>query len=201
MVGIDTVGYNLSEHILIQLQNKISYLGIPVDGANQKTIEGFRLGKADLLEVIKTNLKLLDKYDIPVRINTTVSRKNIEALREIAELIDKHTSVKSWALYQWWDIRASQTQVTNMSLFEEEFLNATEPIKKSMSIPVACKTAKRRARGTFFISSNGEVYTFPELADISTIIIGDIKTQSLSEIIACPALKKSSIKFGNKTFI
>ena len=201
MIGIDTVGYNLSIEILAELQDKISYIGIPIDGADQKTIEGFRIGKKDLFQVLQSNLALLDQYHIPVRINTTVSRVNLNTLQAIAQLLKQHSAVKSWALYQWWDIRASRLQVKSMSISELEFLNSTSTLSEIINIPMAFKTVRRRALGTFFIASNGEVYTFPELADISTIIIGDIKIQSIAEIISCPALRKDSIKFSGKTFV
>ena len=40
-----------------------------------------------------------------------------------------------------------------------------------------------------------KVYTFGKSSQISTIILGDIKTQSIGDILKNPALKKTSQKF------
>lgn len=52
-----------------------------------------------------------------------------------------------------------------------------------------------RARTHFFISTNGEVYTFDSGA-LSPIIMGDIRSQAIAELVESPALRKDSPKFS-----
>ena len=85
-----------------------------------------------------------------------------------------------------------------MILEKSKFGNAVHAIKnKYKDIKIYDRAIEDRARNAFFISSNGEVYTFGKSSQISTIILGDIKTQSIDDILKNPALKKTSQKFNS----
>jgi MoaA/NifB/PqqE/SkfB family radical SAM enzyme len=192
---IDTVGYNLDEPLIKKLSGLIYHIGLPLDGSKQEIITGFRLGKKDLFQVIGTTLKNLDKYGLKVRINTTVSKENINDLENIAYFINQHKNIKGWALYQWWPIRSSQKLISQMSITEENILQKITALNKIVNIPIYPRIVKERAGDTFFISSNGEVYAFNKSEHLSTLIIGDIKTQTVKEILKSPALKTDSHKW------
>lgn len=195
-IGIDTVSYNLNIRLLYQLKDLIEYLGIPLDGIDQKTIETFRKGKKDLLEKVLYNLSLADTFSVPIRLNTTVSKRNVESLNSLAEIVSKHKSIKSWSIYQWWPLRSGDKLSDQMKIGDREFKTATEALKeKNKNIDFHERLIGARQRNTFFISSNGEVYTFGEDVQISTIIIGDIKRHTVKEILKSPALDKNSRKF------
>lgn len=195
-IGIDTVSYNLNPHLLYNLKDLIAYIGVPVDGTDQKTIETFRRGKKDLLDKLLYSLSIADAFDVPIRLNTTVSKRNIDALDGIAQIVKKHKSIKTWSIYQWWPLRSGDKLSDQMILEKSKFENAVSTIKnKHRDIKIYDRAIEDRARNAFFISSNGEVYTFGKSSQISTIILGDIKTQSISDILKNPALKKTSQKF------
>lgn len=192
---IDTVGYNLDEPLIKKLSGLIYHIGLPLDGSKQEIITGFRLGKKDLFQVIGTTLKNLDKYGLKVRINTTISRENVNDLENIAYFINQHKNIKGWALYQWWPIRASQRLISQMPISEENILQKIPALTEIVNIPIYPRLIRERAGDTFFISSNGEVYAFNKSEHLSTLIIGDIKTQNVKEILKSPALKTDSHKW------
>lgn len=195
-IGIDTVSYNLNIQIANKLKRKIAYIGIPLDGYNQNIIEKFRLGKKNLLKVVLENLEMLSELKIPVRINTTVHKENINSLNELALIIKKYPIIQSWSLYQWWPLRAKDKLKNKMYLKEKEFEHNINILKnKHNKLNIFGRSIKNRSRNTFFISSNGEVYTFGHNAMISSIIIGDIKKQSVKDILKSPAICKMSQKF------
>src|SRR5690606_10151276 len=146
------------------------HIGIPLDGSNQEIITGFRLGKKDLFQVTGTALKMLDKYGIKVRINTTVSKENINDLENIAYFINQHRNIKGWALYQWWSIRASQKLISQMSIAEENIIQKIPILNEIVSVPIYQRIVRERSGDTFFISSNGEVYAFDKGNYLSTLI-------------------------------
>lgn len=192
---IDTVGYNLDENLIKKLSGLIYHVGLPLDGSKQEIITGFRLGKKDLFQVIGATLNSLDKYGLKVRINTTVSKENINDLENMAFFIKEHKNIKGWALYQWWPIRASQKLIAQMLITEEDILQKIPTLTKIVNVPIYPRLIKERAGDTFFISSNGEVYAFNKSEHLSTLIIGDIKTQNVKEILKSPALKIDSHKW------
>lgn len=198
-IAIDTVGYQMSEDILKKLQNKLCYIGLPLDGSSQEIIEYFRLGKSDLIQQIQRSIQLLIKYRIPIKINTVISRKNIRDLQNIASLIQPLAEkglLWGWSIFQWWEIRANKSLENTLSVSELDFKAAIKQVsEKHPTLPILCGSIHDRTRTHFFISSNGEVYTFGSSSIIGTIIIGNIKYQSVKEIVSNPALKKTSLKF------
>ena len=196
LIGIDTVSYNFDEKLCHKLIDKIAYIGIPLDGPNQKIIEYFRRGKEDLFPVTLRSLNIANEAGMPVRINTTVHKKNIDSLDGIAEIILRYPSIKIWSIYQWWPVRGNELINKKLLVDTLEFDYKTDCLKKAFpNLNIVPRKIYERECNTFFISSNGEVYTFGEDETISTIILGDIKTQSLEEILTSPALKANSNKF------
>lgn len=75
----------------------------------------------------------------------------------------------------------------DQSGFQERVLQLKQ---KYPRLRIASGTIDKRARTHFFISANGEVYTFDSGA-LSTIIIGDVRTHTIAELAASPALKQA----------
>jgi MoaA/NifB/PqqE/SkfB family radical SAM enzyme len=198
-VAIDTVGYSLGAETAQALSEKISYLGLPVDGSGQEEIAAFRKGKNDLFVRIQHALELCGEYGIPVKVNTTVTKNNIDDLENIAQLLCKYQPVKSWSIFQWWDLRSNAAVREQMQVDKSLFLERTSKLGQDYpQLGIWSQRTEDRARTHFFISANGEVYTFDSGA-LSTIIIGDIRRQTVAELVESPALRKDSPKFS-RTF-
>lgn len=193
---IDTVGYTLDEIMLKRISHLVYQIGIPVDGSNQNIYKYFRLGKKDLFQVIENKLELLSKYNVKVRINTTVSKGNVDDLEKIALFIKKYINVKEWSLYEWWPLRANENLKKKMSVNQDMLLNKISDLKKvNNHISIHSRTVKDRKRDTFFISSNGEVYCFNNGEYLTTLIIGDVKVQEIDAILESPAFIRNSHKW------
>lgn len=194
-VAIDTVGYSFTAETGEALGGKISYLGLPVDGSEQDVIAGFRKGKADLFQRVRHTLELCSAYGIPVKINTTVTNLNINDLDAVAQLLGEYDAVVAWSLFQWWDIRATPALRARMQVGTSRFRERARQLQQLYpQLGIWGQDVDRRARTHFFISANGEVYTF-DSGVLATIIIGDISTDSMAELLESPALRKDSPKF------
>lgn len=194
-VGIDTVGYRLTPEMAKALSGRVSYVGLPLDGGRDDVIADFRKGKSDLFARILHAISLCAAYSIPIKVNTTVTRSNVDDLENIARTLSSFDAVFAWHLFQWWDLRSPRALRERMQIdrsgFQERVLHLQQAYPR---LKIASGTIDKRARTHFFISANGEVYTFDSGA-LSTIIIGDVRTQTIAELVASPALNKDSPKF------
>lgn len=196
MVGIDTVSYNLNRGLCSKLKNYIAYIGIPLDGIDQKTIEKFRRGKEDLHQVLMRNIRLAQEFEIPVRLNTTVHKGNIGDLEDIARIVEQNNIIKSWSLYQWWPLRGNGPIKDKMFLENNTYTNTILSLEEKFSkVNLIKSSIDDRERCTVFISSNGEVYTFSNNETINTIILGNILNDNLEDLVQNPAIKANSKKF------
>ena len=195
-VGIDTTGYVLTQDLVEQLKDKISYIGIPLDGPNQETIQKFRHGKNDLFEKTVKNLLMLSDFEIPIRLNTTVHKMNSTQLEAIKNIAEQIPSIHDWSLYQWWPLRTSPLLSKKMYITDLEFKKSVINLE-SKNINISKRGIADRTGGTVFIASNGEVYAFSEAQMAPTIIIGDLKTTAFQKIVNSPVIHHQSRKFSS----
>ena len=197
LIGIDTVSYTFSREIAAKLKNTLAYIGIPLDGVDQRTIEKFRRGKEDLLDVLIQSLKNAEEFKIPVRLNTTVHKNNIMQLMDIAAMAQKHAIIKSWSLYQFWPLRSNNVLKDKMYISDGEFDFAIHRIKHGYpDLAIHPRKIERRERSTLFISSNGEVYVFSNDPNMPVMIVGNILRDSFKELASTPVLRNDSEKFA-----
>lgn len=198
-VGIDSTGYALTRELAHKLVGKVAFIGLPLDGTDQKTVETFRKGKHDLLDKVKQGLALCEELGLPAKINTVVHKGNIDQLEAIGQLVGQFPAVKNWgwSVFQWWDLRAPKKLKTQMAVDDGKFDAILAKLKEDYpDLDILAGRVDKRARSYFFVSSNGEVYTFGSTATISTIVIGDIKTDDVKSIVNSPALRADSTKFN-----
>lgn len=127
-IYMDTVGKNFikdsniifqdtgtAKHIdPILLKDKISKIGIPLDGYTTEQINCFR--QKITLEEIKEILNILNKYDYNICINTVVNKNNIRDLKEISKILKEYKSITQWQLFQYSPI--GDLGYKNRNLFE-----------------------------------------------------------------------------------
>lgn len=194
-IVIDTVGYTIDKKLAQELAGLVYHIGIPLDGSSQDIVSNFRLGKKDLFDATTSALTNLSEAGIKVHINTTVSKHNIHDLENTAHFLKQFKNLKGWALYQFWPIRAPLDLQNNMLTDASQIVEIVPQLKKIIDIPIYARVTEKRACNNVFISSNGEVHTFDQSQVMPTLIIGDIKTQSLDEILKSPSLKGDSHKW------
>lgn len=82
----------------------VDLLGIPIDGSNTKIASRFRTGRENLINEQKQILSALEAVDIPVVINTVVTRFNHEDMINIFDIIHQYANVVMWQLFQFMPI-------------------------------------------------------------------------------------------------
>lgn len=177
------------------LSGRVSYLGLPLDGGREDVIADFRKGKSDRFAKILHAISVCAAYSIPIKVNTTVTTGNVDDLENIARTLSNFDAVFAWHLFQWWDLRSPRALRERMQIDQSGFQERVLQLQQTYPrLRIASGTIDKRARTHFFVSANGEVYTFDSGA-LSTIIIGDVRTHTIAELVASPALSKHSPKF------
>lgn len=173
-IYMDTVGKNFvsSSDIVFQdsgkvkyidpkiLKNKISKIGIPVDGYTTEQINYFRTGIT--LDEIISILSTLNKCGYNICINTVVNKMNINDLEKILSIIKQFENVTQWQLFQYSPIgdlgykNRKLFEIDN-SLFEKKItellLNET-----NTNIEIEGKSNSYRKLNYILVNSDGEVW-------------------------------------------
>ena len=198
-VAIDSTAYTMTDELARRLSGKISFFGIPLDGADNKTIGKFRRGKKDILEKTKEAISIMSKYDIPVKINTTANKYNINDLLNIAKYISSlETKQWGWSIFQWWSQRSTDRLFEEMFVENDIFMDAIDEVKRKFpDLNIRAGTVEDRSLSYFHINTDNTVENFFDGLEIGTTIIGDLDTQSVEEIVNSPLLRADSAKFSS----
>lgn len=76
-------------------------IGIPIDGATNRSMGVFRRGRPSILDEQLDILRCLDAVGAQICINTVVHAKNADELSDIHDLIAPFRSVMRWQLFQY----------------------------------------------------------------------------------------------------
>ena len=188
--------YGQAKHIAPQiLKDKITKIGIPLDGYNTKQINYFRTKIT--LEEIKRILSVLDKNGYNICINTVVNKANINDLKKIGSIIKKFENVTQWQLFQYSPI--GDLGYKNKSLFEiddslfEEKIRDLLLSESDTHIKIEGKSNSYRKLNYILVNSDGKVwqpsYTISESVFIdedsnaNKTIIGTIYDEDIIEKI------------------
>ena len=81
----------------------VDFLGIPLDGWSNESVELFRSGRKFLFDELEKLLDQIDKRGKPpnVFINTVAHRGNIEGLEQILRCVLRHDCVYQWNIFQY----------------------------------------------------------------------------------------------------
>ncbi|MBL7543862.1 MAG: radical SAM protein [Bdellovibrionaceae bacterium] len=197
-VAIDTTGYTLTENTAKAIAGKVSFVGIPLDGPNQVVVSSFRKGQDDLFEKTISAIDLLKKYNIPVKINTTVTKSNLNHLLELAKLISErgYSEEWGWSVFQWWETRAESKLIEETATPTADYLKAVSQIKKRFPrLKLRAGSVENRALQYFEIMTNGDVLNYSDTKQPGTIILGNVIVDSVQSLVDSPALSTISSKF------
>jgi Radical SAM superfamily/4Fe-4S single cluster domain len=194
-LGLDTTGYGLSEDVARGLRATVSSLGLPLDGSTNQIQRAFRRSvDPDLVGALEDALTTCDRVRFPhVRLHTVVNAHNIDDVAEIARIARRHPCVRQWALFQWWDRRASRRMSATMSVDDDALAavvaRATEA---APGIEVLGYPAKRREMTNLFVQSSGQVLTFGS-GPAEEFIIGNILDDDVDALLSSPAVNQSAL--------
>jgi hypothetical protein len=194
-LGLDSTGVTLTAELLRRIKPYVDTFAFPLDGTSHEMIRAFRHApRMDLYATALRVLQLCNEEGIQhVRINTTVTRGNFDALEGIAQVLADYPVVKMWVLFQWWGRRASTKDAHRLSVSDAEFASLHDRLVPRLpGINVRLSQAAARQMINFFVRSDGVVVTFGAERN-EEFMVGDLRRQTPSEILNSPALSVSSL--------
>jgi MoaA/NifB/PqqE/SkfB family radical SAM enzyme len=198
-VGVDTTGYTLDEDAATTLrQAKVSYVGIPLDAPDNERQGSLRFSRtSDLVDRELHALEVLHRFEIPSKVNTVVSKKNIVWIPDVAGRLraDSHRP-NFWSLFQWSPLRANDILRTEMELDTQQFevmTDLAEVLMKGASVHLRKQTLRSRDMSHLFINNDGRVTTFG-VEPGEEFLLGMAGTDSFEELATSPILQRLSGK-------
>ena len=153
--------------IKIELMNKMlklfDWITFSIDGPNTEIQS--RMGRNTLhFNRIISILEYLDigKYDNKVKINTVVSKINVEHILDLYKILCKYYNVKRWKIFRFLPSRGNALEYKDKYYISEDiFLNKIEEIKKYNSkIKISANGYDNFDNSYITISSEGKLVVY-----------------------------------------
>ena len=144
-----------------RLLNAIDLLGLPLDGVSSEACKAMR-SDSEHAERVLALIGDIGEGETKIKINTVVSKKNIQELDQIGLAISHYQSVKLWSLYEFWAIG------TRARLARKEFCIDSRSYNRKIDhlirkFPNLVQTrdgaTADRKQAYFFVNQEGRCYT------------------------------------------
>lgn len=164
------------------IKEKVSILGIPIDGANDE-MHNLHRGEQSFKAIIETANDIYNSdCKTKIKFGTVVTRFNFNQLLDIEKLISKYASkVIFWKLYELVSYERNQKKVEQLKpIITPNFLGQYLDSKK-----IIYDSINKRDRSYFFIKPNGDVF-IPFLNDnlSKEELIGNLLNDNYENIIS-----------------
>jgi MoaA/NifB/PqqE/SkfB family radical SAM enzyme len=158
-VHVDTNTKAIREKDFNFIHTNIDLLGISIDAIGQDYDE-FR-GAKELFEHVDNVITGLSNYSpIKIKINTIVTKENVNKLLAISDYISNRKSIVRWSLYQFFPLSIAALNKKRYEISDDDFALATENIVPSNSnIQVEKFKFSDRVNGYLFCDEEGNLYT------------------------------------------
>lgn len=158
-VHVDTNTKAIREIDLEFINRNIDLLGISIDAIGQDYDE-FRDTKK-LFEKVDAVINQLSKdSQIQIKINTVVTKENVDKLSEIRDYISNKRNVVRWSLYQFFPLSIAATNKARYEISDRDFELATANIEFCDSkIKIEKFKFNERVNGYLFCDEEGNLYT------------------------------------------
>lgn len=141
------------------IQRTVSLLGLPLDDSNTLVNAAMRASRSHF-EVVTGLLEDFDLLRVPIKVNTVVSRVNVEDLPDLARVLGRYR-IQIWALYQFWPLGPSA--LANRRRYEigaAEFLSAVDGVRRVAKIRhIEAGDVDSRWHAYFMVTDKGRAYT------------------------------------------
>lgn len=172
-INIDTTGLPLiknSNEAVFEALKYVEYIGIPMDGVNNKTIHSFRQNMT-----FEMSLKVLKKAASINRIcvNTVVHALNVDEVIEIAAIVNKEYNIFKWQLFQYMPIGPRGYAMRGTyGINNDTFENVKRKLLSlhfRASLEMEFKSVSDRVNKYILLGSDGYIW-LPKLNEERTII-------------------------------
>lgn len=177
VITIDTVGTRLLNPIdskLLAMLEKIDYLGIPLDGVCDQTIQYFRQ-QISFQQCIKI-IERAKQAKASICINTVAHAKNKDEIMKISAIVNEDPAIHKWQVFQFMPIGPGG--YANKSFYgiqNDDFNSIIEILKKlgyRKSLHVDFKSIEDRKNQYLILGCDGVLW-IPQISN-GRIIVGDI---------------------------
>lgn len=187
-ITIDTVGSvflnNIDKKLLSSL-NKISFLGLPIDGVNDETIQHFRQKSTfeQCVRIVERSQRIVPA----ICVNTVVHSKNLNEILEIATVVNNYPSILKWQLFQFMPIgpggfaNKSQYSIDNTEF--EELERTLKGMEFRDSLRVECKSIENRRNKYLILGSDGVLW-LPQMSP-DRKIVGSVFENDIFDRLMC----------------
>jgi MoaA/NifB/PqqE/SkfB family radical SAM enzyme len=174
-VHVDTNGIGLqhTDATVSLLTQGIDLLGLPLDGPTADVHNRMRSTESHF-DVALDRLSWLRPFMAKVKINTFVSKCNVDTIPEMLPLIARFGPSR-WSLYQYWPLSHGKTAMTRHVITDEQFstmIGKLPPVIDGVRIEVNPLSVRRLTYP--FVSHDGTIYIHDETDDSSYKMLGPI---------------------------
>ena len=131
-----TNGKFLSPKKIDKIEGLVDYITFSLDSLDEDVNETLGRGKKHANHIIEL-LEYLEKKDIRVKLNSIVTQKNIESVKEVIEIVKKY-SIERWKLFKFMALRGKSIErKEEFWIKDEEYNKLIEELKKeNLKCPV-----------------------------------------------------------------
>ena len=192
---LSTNGTLLLDH-LDTINQYVDWLGLPLDGDNQKTNDSMRplFGHFDIIMKILDRIK--DKTILPnIKIGTVVSKLNYDHIEGIGSILED-VPISTWKLYQFTPLERGRLNKESLYLQDDEFEQICKRIIECYpKLHIVVSSIKDREGSYFLIKPDGSVVT---PYDEMYLKIGNLLCTSAKNILQNSHIRKA---FHYKNFV
>lgn len=154
--ALSTNGILLSEEKIKEFKDYLDWICLPLDGPTEE-INSLMRTRGHFSKIIEI-LKILDKTDIEVKINTVVARPNIDYIKDLGTLLNDFRCIKKWKLFQFTPIGLGQENRKRFEVSKTQFSSLEKKLSKcKYKFEIFPLNIEKRANTCFLIFANGEL--------------------------------------------
>lgn len=179
---LTTNGSLLTKEKLEKLKGNLDWITLPIDGSDEEHQVKTGRPKDHFTKILKL-LNTLESSNFKVKINTVLSKRNLDDIENIAKLVKKYKIIKRWKVFQFFPIR--HTALTNRKSHEitekqfKEIENKVKKILKDSDCEIYFSANTDFESSYFTINQSGLVQVSRNGKDT---VLGDLRKQSVKDI-------------------
>lgn len=154
---VDTNALAIKKSDLVFIENYIDLLGISIDGVGDTHNELRESTKS--FDKIEKLLPLVTNTNTKIKINTILTKKNLNCLYELSSFIDKYSNISIWSIYQFFPLDAAQKYYDQFFIDIEGFEKQTSLLKLKNETKIELFPFSKRVNGYLFVNELGQMFT------------------------------------------
>lgn len=154
---VDTNSLAIKRDDFSFIADNIDILGVSLDGV-ESTHDNLRESKNSFKKA-KLLIEGIDETNTIIKINTILTKENINCLTELSHFIGEYPKISIWSIYQFFPLDAAYIQKERYSITNEEFEFYTKELKVNSRLKIEIFPYKNRVDGYLFVNELGELFT------------------------------------------